>query len=214
MKKRICILLSLLLILPTVLSFPVFAESTPSLDTLVEAAQNADMFANLLYYEYLSVVYDVVYERDIYTELREFANDNDYVDESILTKDGYITVDQTTLGYKFSLDYPYFPFGEKLATMEEAEKEMLTYFVSNKYALIPHPETNHDPHIVQVDGKLYGTSLGNGKFYGAIWETAEIVKATSKQATIAFSIENGYGDPVYSKFTVTLLPSLGFAILY
>ncbi len=186
MKKRICILLSVLLILPAVLSFPVFAESTPSLDTLVCAAKDADGFANMLKYG---------------AGGDQFAFEKGYVDilpEHSEVYDYCIRLDIPDYGD----DVPYYPFTDSMNSLAKWKEEVKKYFTEDRYALIPIYK--YDLYrLIEYEGKTYSTWAGMGQFYYPLWETAEIVKATADKATIAFSIESTYSDPVYGKFTVT-----------
>ena len=187
MKKQICILLTLLLILPTVLSFPVFAESTPSLDMLVATTKDAISFATMLKYG---------------AGGDQFAFEKGYIDILPEHNDIYdycIRLDVPD----YCDDVPYYPFADSMNSLAIWKKEVKKYFTEDRYALIPI--SKYDLHrLIEYEGKTYSTWSGMGQFYYPLWETAEIVKATADTATIAFELQNGYYDSVYGKYTATL----------
>ena len=187
MKKRICILLSLLLILPTVLSFPVFAESTPSLDTLVAAAKDADQFASMLEHGAAGIQYAV--EKGYVDTLHE--NKEIYENSLYL----YVPEYDTELGY--------YPFTDSMNSFDKWREEVKKYFTEDRYGLVPEKDDPYAVHFIEHEGKTYSVCIDLGQFYHPVWETAEIVTSTSDTATIAFEIHDGYHTPAYGKYTVT-----------
>jgi hypothetical protein len=195
LKRTISLILALLLCEAALALAPLTAsgEEAPDLEELAVLGKDAETFAMMLRQSFHPTAIDIVCERmsqdEVIGRTRELLLRKGYVDEHIAE-----TVCPLEDPDDKGLDIiEYYPFSEKMVSIEIWNEEVRKYFVSDFLGLV---NSGGDvPVIVEYNGKTYGMNTVDTYFY-ADWDECFLTDYSEQYAEITVlvvSAEDGNG---------------------
>ena len=195
MKKFVSLTLTLLLLLPlfSLASLTASGEEAPDFAELVALGKDAETFAMMLKQSFHPTACDIVYKKmsqdEVIKRTRELVFRKGYVDEHIAET---VCPLEDPNGNGFDI-IQYYPFSERMASLEIWNKEVRKYFVSDFLGLVN--SSGDVPVIVEYNGKTYGMNTVDTFFY-ADWDECGLTDYSQQHAEITVlvvSAEDGNG---------------------
>jgi hypothetical protein len=194
-KKFLSLILVLSLTMTVFLFSPaaVSAEEAPDFAELVALGKDAETFAMMLKQSFHPTACDIVYKKmsqdEVIKRTRELVFRKGYVDEHIAET---VCPLEDPNGNGFDI-IQYYPFSERMASLEIWNKEVRKYFVSDFLGLVN--SSGDVPVIVEYNGKTYGMNTVDTFFY-ADWDECVLTDYSQQHAEITVlvvSAEDGNG---------------------
>ncbi len=176
---------------------PPIETNVPSLDELLTLAKETDLFCLMMQYEFSGAA-----TLNPYFIVTQFALEKGYIDADA-NVDDRIDLDMSDkLGSAFD-SVPYYPCSQEMDTLEKWKEEVKQYFTWDMYGLVTTPEGIFNERIIEYNNRVYVFGMFD-RYISPMWNTAKLISADEKNATISLMIEDVYSkDPFTIEFENT-----------